>query len=320
MATVAAGALGAQVGEAFRAHERLLWGLCYRMTGSAADADDLVQETFTRAITSPPANRDHPWRPWLVRVAINLARDALRRRRRQAYLGPWLPSPIETEEEPPAYEPVVTGADGRPLTTEGRYDLMESVSFAFLLALEVLTPRQRAVLLLRDVFDYAVEDTATVLGMTASNVKTTHHRARAAMAAYDRTRVPPGAARTDATRTMLARFLGALREGEPHAVETLLASDVRALNDGGGEFIAARKPVVGRAKVACFYHKITRSSGDGATMRVTMLNGLPGLVIDNPAAPAGIARRFVAMLELDAAGDVRRIYNVLATRKLATLR
>jgi RNA polymerase sigma-70 factor (ECF subfamily) len=312
--------LDAQVGLAFRQHERVVWGLCYRMTGSAADADDLVQETFTRALASPPADREQPWRPWLVRVAINLAHDALRRRRRQPYAGPWLPSPIETDDEPPAHEPVVTGTDGRPLTTEGRYDLMESVSFGFLVALEALTPRQRAVLLLRDVFDYAVEETATALGMSASNVKTTHHRARAVMAAYDRTRVVPGAGRTSATQEMLGRFLVAVRDGQPRDVEALLASDVRALNDGGGEFIAARTPVVGRNKVARFYHKITRLGGSAsARVRLTMLNGLPGLVVDSPDAPAGIARRFVVMLELDAAGYVRRIYNVLATPKLAAL-
>ena len=312
--------LGAQVGDAFRANERLVWGLCYRMTGSAADADDLVQETFARALARPPANRDDPWRPWVVRVAINLAHDALRRRRRQRYAGPWLPSPIETGDEPPAHEPVVTGPDGRPLTTEGRYDLMESVSFGFLVALEALTPRQRAVLLLRDVFDYAVEETAAALGMSASNVKTTHHRARAAMAAYDRSRVPSGAHRPGATQEMLARFLVALREGEPRDVERLLASDVRALNDGGGEFIAARKPVVGREKVARFYHKITRvGGGASARVRLTTLNGLPGLVAELPDAPPGIARRLVTMLELDTAGRIRRIYSVLATRKLSAL-
>jgi len=76
---------------AFREHERFLWALCYRMTGSAADADDLVQETFVRALERPPPRTDLPWRPWLTRVAMNLARDALRRRRRRGYVGPWLP-------------------------------------------------------------------------------------------------------------------------------------------------------------------------------------------------------------------------------------
>lgn len=91
----------------FIEHRTFLWGLCYRLTGSAADADDLVQETFIRAMERLPARLDEPWRPWLVRVAINLGRDLLRRRKRRAYVGPWLPSPINTGEDasPPSHEP-----------------------------------------------------------------------------------------------------------------------------------------------------------------------------------------------------------------------
>src|SRR5262249_61740237 len=97
---------------AFAEDRRFLWGLCYRLTGCAADADDLVQETFVRAIERPPARRDQPWRPWLVRVALNLGRDLLRRRRRRRYVGPWLPSPIETGDEtsPPSVEAAIAGA------------------------------------------------------------------------------------------------------------------------------------------------------------------------------------------------------------------
>src|SRR4030095_12801932 len=82
--------------DVFRAHERFLWGLCYRMTGNAADADDLVQETFVRAWKQPPARTDEPWRPWLTRVAMNLCRDLLRRRRTRHSERPWLPSPTAT--------------------------------------------------------------------------------------------------------------------------------------------------------------------------------------------------------------------------------
>ena len=119
---------------------------------------------------------------------------------------------------------------------------------------------------------------------------------------------------------MLGRLVAALRDETSRTAEHLLADDVRALTDGGGEFIAARVPVVGREKVARFYRKLDRVNGGGATARVTMLNGLPGLVIDVPRAPTGVARRFVAMVELDAAGRIRRIYNVLATRKLTAVR
>jgi len=147
-----------------------------------------VQETFVRALERPPADLDGTLRPWLVRVAMNLGLDVLRSRRRRRYIGPWLPTPVESTDEDalPSFEPLIAGGG----TTEGRYDLLESVSMAFLVALETLTPRQRAALLLRDVFDYSVEETARALAMTVANVKTTHHRARHAMRAYDAVRTP----------------------------------------------------------------------------------------------------------------------------------
>jgi RNA polymerase sigma-70 factor (ECF subfamily) len=254
---------------------------------------------------------------------MNLAHDVLRRRRRRRYVGPWLPSPIETDdEEPPAHEPVVVGDDGRPLTTEGRYDLMESVSFAFLLALEALTPRQRAVLLLRDVFDYAVEDAAAALAMSPANVKTTHHRARRAMAAYERSRQKAGgdAAAAVAARTMLASFLSALRADDPGAVERLLAPDVRAYSDAGGEFHAARVPIVGRQKVARFFHKLTRLNVANATTRIAVLNGRPAVVVELAQAKPGTPPRFATLIDLDPTAKVRRIYSVLAPRKLTAVR
>jgi RNA polymerase sigma factor (sigma-70 family) len=134
------------VDELFRAHRGMVCGLSYRLTGCAADADDIVQETFVRAIHRDSPPNDESWAPWLVRVTTNLAIDVLCRRRRQTYTGSWLPSPIEAE---PYDETPMSKAPGGP---ETRYQLIESVSFAFLLALEALTPRQRAVLLLRDVF------------------------------------------------------------------------------------------------------------------------------------------------------------------------
>jgi RNA polymerase sigma-70 factor (ECF subfamily) len=134
----------------------------------------------------PPRDRSRPWRPWLTRVALNVGRDLLRKRRRRRYEGPWLPEILPTGEEtsPPSFEPREAGPGAR-------YDRLESVSLAFLLALEALTPAQRAVLLLRDVFDYAVRETAEALDLSEANVKTTHLRARRAMEAYDRERCVP---------------------------------------------------------------------------------------------------------------------------------
>jgi RNA polymerase sigma factor (sigma-70 family) len=121
------------VDDLFSAHKRMLWGLSYRLTGCAADADDIVQDTFVRALRRSTPLDDPSWVPWLVRVTTNLGIDVLRGRRRQAYTGPWLPSPIEADQ----YEEKSKAATG----PETRYQMMESVSFAFLLALEALTPR-----------------------------------------------------------------------------------------------------------------------------------------------------------------------------------
>lgn len=308
---------GGVYADAFKAHERFLWGLCYRLTGSAADADDLVQETFLRAMERPPARLDEPWRPWLVRVAMNLGRDLLRRRKRRTYVGPWLPSPIETgdEESPPAYEPTVDGQ----LTTEGRYDLLESVSFAFLLALEALTPQQRAVLLLTDVFDYSVRETAEALGISEPNVKTTHHRARRAMQAYDRERRPPTRALQAQARAALGRFVAAMAEQDVHAIEALLTESVRAVSDGAGEYFAARVPIIGPVRVARFHFKIGQRRMLSGQFEMRIVNGLPALVGVFNDRHAGEPPRVVISCELSADGRIDRLYSVVASRKLTAI-
>jgi len=301
------------VAAAFREHQRGLWGLAYRMTGSAADADDVVQETFTRAVEHPPPRLDEPLRPWLTRIAVNVARDALRRRKRRAYVGPWLPSPVETEDagdaEGVAPEP---GADAR-------YDLRESASFAFLLALEALTPQQRAVLLLRDVLDYSVRETAGVLALSEGNVKTTHHRARHAMDAYDTTRRPATPGLTDATRAALERFVGALMTGDAAGVEACLAGDARLTSDGGGEYHAALRPVLGPDRVTRFFMGLQKKIPPVGRFAVRVLNGLPALVAEYDSPTPGWGPRFVLRCDLDAAGAIRDVYIVVASAKLSAI-
>ncbi|EPX61299.1 RNA polymerase sigma-70 factor, ECF subfamily [Cystobacter fuscus DSM 2262] len=300
---------------AAREHERFLWGLCYRMTGVAADADELVQETYARALATPP-ERSEELRPWLTRVAMNLARDRLRRRKREGYVGPWLPSPVETGEEAVASVEAHLPGGG---TTEGRYELLESVTFAFLLALEALTPRQRAVLLLRDVFDYPVREVAGCLRMSETNVKVTHHRARAVMAAYDRERCVPTRELQERTRRALEDFLGALVSGDVAAAEALLAEPVRALSDGGGETFAARVPVVGVKRVALFYRRLHELGGVADALEVRMINGLPALVARWKQPAPGRPTRVVVRLDIGEDGRVRVLHSIQASRKLAGL-
>lgn len=312
METVGAEAAPADFSGVFEAHRRYLWALCYRMLGHPADADDLVQETFVRAMERPPRDTALPWRPWLVRVAMNLARDHLRRRRRRAYAGTWLPGPIAIEEVPPGFE---LPGDARR-TTEGRYELLESVSFAFLLALEVLTPQQRAVLVLRDVCDSSVAETASVLGISAANVKTTLHRARMAMRGYEERRRPPSAPLAREVKGVLERFLLGLAQHDVAAVESLLAEDVRALSDGG-EYLAARRIVVGRTRVRRLLLGLQAKPGAARSGEIRWLNGLPAIVAQFGVGLPRRAPRGVVRCELDGCGKIAEIHFILASAKLA---
>lgn len=297
--------------EAFRDHRSFLWGLCYRMVGDAADADELVQETFVRALTRPPADRDRPWRPWLTRVAMNLGRDLLRRRRRRRYEGPWLPAPVPTD---------AAGLPGEPVDPApgpgARYDRLESVTFAFLLALEALSPAQRAVLLLRDVFDYSVRETAEALEISEANVKTTHLRARRVMASYDLRRTAPT---DDAQRSgrALERFLTCLAQHDAAGLLSLLAADVVSTGDSGGEFAAARKQVHGAAKVAHLFLGLAERSGRQRRMAWLTLNGQPAVEMEFAGSPAGWAPRAILQCDTDEEGRITRLYSVMATCKLA---
>jgi RNA polymerase sigma-70 factor (ECF subfamily) len=294
-----------EVARLFRAHERSVWGLAYRMTGCAADADDVVQETFSRAVANVAAAS----KQWLTRVAVNLAIDVLRRRRRQAYTGSWLPSPIETED-------LAAETD----SPEARYARLESVSFAFLLALEALSPRQRAVLLLRDVFDYTAREVGAALSMSDENVRITHHRARRAMRAYDSDRRLPTAALQDRTAQALGELLRCLVTQDVAGMEALLADGVRTTTDGGGEFNALHAPMVGKQRVATLHLRVAKRRSPNATTVLRMINGMPALVIRYAVSERRQAPRTVLRCEVDAAGRISELHVVLATRKLTAIR
>ncbi len=281
------------------------------MTGCAADADDLVQETFVRALSHPPRDSESPIAPLLVTIALNLSRDALRRRRRRAYAGTWLPSAVE-EDAIGARE--VPGEGG----TEARYDLVESVSFAFLVALEALSPSQRAILVLRDVLDYSTEEAGRALRMSDANVKVTLHRARKAMAGYDQER--RGQPASEAQHAALARFVDGLVRGDAAAIESVLAEHVVSKADAGGEFNANPKPVRGRARVARLFLGLMkrRSAPDAFALR--RVGGAFALIAEWTTSPPKDAPRSVVLFSFDARGQIHRVDTLLATRKLTAIR
>ena len=303
--------------QTFDEHKRFLWGMCYRMTGSAADADDIVQDTFVRALEKPPSDLEAPLRPWLVKVAINLSRDQLRRRRRREYIGPWLPSlvPTETEDDPLLDQSTVT--DTSPAA---RYDLTESVTLAFLLALEALTPAQRAVLLLRDVFDLSTTETAEALEMSETNIKVTLHRARRIMNSYDKNRISNFSRRVVEMRDTLQRFLSRLAAGDVQGLKEMLTADVVLLTDGGGEINALSEPMYGRDKVLRLIAKLYEANRDVTSTSLQSVNGEPAILVDRSSVRPGHASFFTMHCELDESLHMRRLHFVFAPSKLTALR
>ena len=302
--------------QTFNEHKRVLWGMCYRMTGSATDADDIVQDTFVKALERPPADMEAPIRPWLVKVAMNLSRDHLRRRRRREYVGPWLPAPVLTDSDDHLQLDHPNSTEDSPGV---RYDLIESVTLAFLLALEALTPAQRAVLLLRDVFDYSTIETAEALVMSEANIKVTLHRARRIMGSYDKNRVPNFSRRVDEVRDILQRFLSRLASGDVHGLKELLAADVVLVTDGGGEINALADPVYGSEKVLRLIAKLYEANRDVTSTSLQLVNGEPAILVERSQMRPGHASFFTMHCELDRDSRMRRLHFVFAPSKLTAL-
>ena len=289
-------------GKQLEPHRRYLWGLAYRITGSAADADEIVQDCFVRAVEQQPDARQS-LRPWLRTVTANLAKDRLRRRKSAPYVGTWLPQPILTD----AWQ------DDFP---ETRYLTKETLTFAFLGALERLTETQRVVLVLRDVYDLSARETAAALSLSEPNVRVILHRARKLLSAYE-LHAPPSAECIAATQSTLARLLGALAQSDLEAVKAALSTEAEAVTDANGEFTANRKILMGPDRIATFFHRI-RPDDTVIEPRLAEVNGLPALLYslganDKPTrAPRGMIS-----ISLNRQGKIQRIDTVLATPKLA---
>ncbi|MQY06949.1 RNA polymerase sigma-70 factor [Actinomadura macrotermitis] len=242
--------------EAFVAHRNLLFTVAYEMLGSAADAEDVLQETWLRwtGVDDLDAVRDQ--RAYLVRIVTRQALSRLRtlRRRKESYVGPWLPEPLLTA--PDVAEDV---------------ELADNLSMAMLLVLETLAPTERAVFVLREVFDLDYDEIAEAVGKSPAAVRQIAHRARAHVAA----RRPRGTVSATETRDALQAFQQAVETGDLQRLLDILAPDVVLLGDGGGVAQAALEPVVGVGRVA---HVLGRISA-AATLRPAQVNGYPALVL-----------------------------------------
>jgi len=296
--------------DAFSTQRQLLWDLCYRVTGSIADADMLLRECFARAVERPLLDRDADWRPHLLRSAATLAMETLRQRKRRHYVGSWLPSPIETGN---AASPGPRSADAATL----RYDMVESGSMAFLRALEVLDPRERVVLVMSDALGFHLPEAAAALQLTMATVKTLLQNARRKMQGYDASTSPPTADAQAMAAALLRDCVSHLQSYDTARLEKTFTVDAQAVFDSGGEFVAPSPGVCGAANVARVLTKFAGGTGI-ISFSFRMLNGLPAALGQSHARPMW-AKRFVVRIEA-CEGLVSEIQVILATAKLTAVR
>jgi len=276
----------------------LVFSVAYRMLGSVAEAEDVAQEAFLRMHRE--AGRIDSAEAFAVTVTTRLAIDQLRsaRVRRERYVGTWLPEPLLTG-----------GADTDPAA---RAETAETLSTAFLVVLESLSPTERAVFLLREVFQYDYEQVASIVGKSSTNCRQILARARAHIDAR-RPRFEVSPARREA---LAERFFAACRDGDLAGLERLLADDVVFYGDGGGKAPAVSKPVSGRVRVARFVLGLMRqAAANGLRVEEVPVNGQPGArVLDGDG-------EVLAVLSLQVAdGQIQTLHNVLNPDKLRHLR
>lgn len=278
----------------------LSFAIAYRMLGSVSEAEDVVQEALLRLheVLRTGERIESP-RAYLATVTTRLAIDSLRsaRRRRERYVGDWLP------------EPVLTDPDADPAA---RTEMADSVSLAMLVLLESVTPEQRAALLLHDVFDYSYQEVAEILGRREDAVRQLTARARR----YVQERRPRFSASPEQREELARRFFAAVQEGELHALEHLLADDVVLQGDGGGKVPALARAVYGRRRVARTLLAWARQGRRlrGARVRATEVNGQPGAILLDGE------ENIIAVWGLDIAeGQIQAIHSVVNPDKLGHL-
>jgi RNA polymerase sigma-70 factor, ECF subfamily len=241
-----------------------LFGIAYQMLGSAAEAEDIVQETWVRWQTADRASVEEP-EAFLVTVATRLAINVVQsaRKRREMYVGPWLPEPVDTRAGP-----------------EEGAERGEAVELAVLMLLERLSPPERAAYVLRESFDYPYVQIAAILQTTEANVRQLVSRSRRRVAAERRNPVSRAA-----HRRLLDAFLTAARTGDLDALEELLAADVVSYTDGAGARGASRIPVAGRLRVAKFVVAFRPRFWPGTTVAWVEANGHPAALVSRDGAP-----------------------------------
>jgi RNA polymerase sigma-70 factor (ECF subfamily) len=238
----------------FEAHRSLLFGIAYRMLGSRSEAEDMVQETFLRW-QAAPRDEIESARAYLSTIVTRLCLDQLKsaRAQRETYVGPWLPEPLRTEE---------------PVDPQ-------SISLAFLVLLEQLSPVERAVYLLHEVFDHSHAEVAAIVGKEEAACRQIFHRARAHI---DEKRPRFAPSRADHER-LLTGFLTAVQAGDLEGLRGMLAKDAVTWSDGGGKRLAARNLIHGADANARLFLGLARKAHTDFSLELAEINGWPAVVI-----------------------------------------
>jgi RNA polymerase sigma-70 factor (ECF subfamily) len=265
----------------YEQYRRLLFSIAYRMTGSVMDAEDLVQEAYMRYQSADRETIENP-KAYLMTITTRLSLNhmASARVQRETYLGPWLPEPVLGADQPVLAQPSHRVSD------------FDSISMAFMVLLENLTPPERAVFILREVFDYPYHDIAEMLDKSEAACRKLYSRAKAYVAANR----PRFKARPSEHRRLLEQFQTATTKGDLDGLTDLLTEEATLWVDGGGRVRgAATRPVLGRQAVAQFLMAgAARFTPAGASTSISDVNGLPALLVrDAEGAPA-----FVASIEV----------------------
>lgn len=247
------------IANAFAAERTRLLGIAYRMLGSRADAEDVLQDAWLRWSESDSTDV-RSTQAWLTTIVTRLSIDRLRsaKAQREVYIGPWLPEPL---------------ADIDPVTPESKAELASELSLAFLNLLERLGPEERAAFVLHDAFDCDYDDIAEVLGKSPAACRQLVHRARERIVA-DRQRFQVD---EQTRRRMLERFIEVANAGDLPAMKALFATDARLVTDGGGKAAAVRRILHGAERIALLFKMIFRRSGQGVERRIVRVNGELGL-------------------------------------------
>lgn len=254
--------------ESFEAYRVYLFAIAYRMLGSTMDAEDMVQETYLRYQAAAPETI-HSLKAYLTTILVRLCMDQLQlaHRKREQYMGPWLPEPMLTTE---------TTESAEMVDPEKRVDLEESVSLAFLILLERLQPFERAVFLLREIFAYEFAEIAAMLGKSEAACRRSFSRAKLHLQTH-RPRFP---ASPDTHRQMLMGFVRAVQLGDMAALTNLLAEDVTLWIDSGGKVKGApTRPILGRTSAARFILGSKRLWPDDSRMEFEEVNGQTALIV-----------------------------------------